>query len=66
MRFTLTIDFGNDAMQTADDLASALPDLANRIADSLRHGHWTSGGVADANGNRVGRWDLTGKPEDDE
>jgi hypothetical protein len=52
--FNLTIDGGNDAMQTGDDVAAAL----RTIADKIAAGDWT-GGVRDENGNTVGDWRFT-------
>jgi hypothetical protein len=48
-KFTLTISLGNEAMETADDIAIAL----EMVAGSLRDG-WVTGSVTDVNGNKVG------------
>lgn len=62
MKFTLTIELGNDAMKTYDDIASALIQLGKEcldgevpddVADANNNGH-----VYDANGNRVGYWQV--------
>jgi hypothetical protein len=53
-RFTLTIDLGNDAMQSHTDIADA---LRNVIA-ALYRGQ-TQGKVRDANGNTVGDYVTT-------
>lgn len=50
-RFTVTIDVGNDAMQTLEDIAGTLEGVAER----LRMGE-SSGKVRDLNGNTVGRF----------
>lgn len=50
---TLKIKFGNDAMQTADDAASALHKVATRITMGD-----TEGKVQDVNGNTVGDWSM--------
>lgn len=50
--FTLTIELGNDAMQTGADVARALREVADRAEWSLV-GHMA---IMDDNGNRVGSW----------
>jgi DUF917 family protein len=57
MEFTLTIQLGNAAMQTGEDVAEALA----RVADSLQGGV-QSGTIRDVNGNTVGSWDLPELP----
>jgi hypothetical protein len=63
MKFTLTIELGNDAMQTADDIGKALLGVGRK----LRFNHSRSeemdvfdrsGGILDENGNRVGKWSI--------
>ena len=54
--FTLEITLGNDAMQTPQDVAAALRELANRL-DALA-GSDDEQRIRDANGNTVGRWTL--------
>lgn len=49
MRFVLTIELGNDAMQTPEDVAHAL----GAVAIKLQHGT-LSGNVRDWNGQTVG------------
>lgn len=51
--FTITIETGNDAMQTSADVADALREVADKL-DAGRDG----GLVRDANGNTVGRFDF--------
>ncbi len=50
-KVTITINMGNDAMQTEDDIANPLGDLARRI--ELR-GLGNPTLVKDGNGNNVG------------
>lgn len=52
-KFVLTINIGNDAMQSNHDIAQAL----REVADSVEEGH-NMGKIHDYNGNRVGRYDL--------
>jgi hypothetical protein len=52
-RFTLTVELGNAAMSTPEDVADAL----REVADALEAGA-SSGIVRDVNGNTVGRWEL--------
>lgn len=68
MKFILEINLGNEAMQTAWNIGEAL----EAIAHSLRFAHDQNGGalpenwdeydrsgqIKDANGNKVGRWEL--------
>jgi hypothetical protein len=51
--FTLTIEMGNAAMDTREDLASAL----EKVAEKLRNGR-DGGSVVDENGNTVGTFEL--------
>lgn len=54
--FTLTIKLGNDAMQTPDDIAGAL----REVADTVQSGRG-NGKIFDLNGNSVGQFDITGE-----
>jgi hypothetical protein len=56
MEFELKIATGNAAMQTADAVASALRDVAQRLNQGF-----ALGSVSDDNGNTVGTWVLTGE-----
>lgn len=61
--FTLTIRLGNAAMQTGEDIADALRNAADKLADGYGMDYldeWTGLGAAvyDANGNKVGRWGI--------
>lgn len=63
MKFTLNIELGNDAMRTPHDIAEALSGVAYIMRGStipfveltLPH----SSVIRDANGNEVGRWEVT-------
>ena len=57
MEFTLTIQMGNAAMQTGEDVA----DVLHNVASDLLTGR-TSGTIMDANGNTVGSWNLPALP----
>lgn len=54
--FVLKIKLGNEAMQSAEDVAWALRHLAHRLEEPGP----TSGKVMDLNGNVVGSWTLEG------
>ena len=51
--FTLRIKMGNDAMQTPEDVAASLRDIANRLDWGM---YRRSGEILDMNGNKVGEW----------
>jgi hypothetical protein len=53
-RFKLTIQLGNEAMQTPFDVAHALEALSVRISNTTRD----YGNVFDDNGNNVGTWSI--------
>lgn len=61
MTFTHTIELGNDAMQTGYDLGHAINEVGARILHKRFHTAQTpeDGKVYDANGNTVGRWEVT-------
>lgn len=63
MKFTLTIELGNEAMQTGYDVADALREIADRIYPRglTEHRNAVSlvGLVRDINGNTVGSWQVT-------
>jgi len=53
-KFELTINLGNDAMQTPEDVSRALriaADSLSKYGTDLDHG-----GIWDDNGNRAGEW----------
>lgn len=56
MKFQLEIELGNDAMQTTEDVAEALEQVAKEL--SLIVSGW--GSIRDRNGNKVGTWKLVG------
>ena len=61
--FGLTIRLGNAEMRRGDYVASALEQVAERLrefygADDLTGWFNLSGGIGDANGNHVGRWEV--------
>lgn len=51
--FTFTLELGNAAMMTGDDVARALRIAAAEVDDGD-----TTGRVRDENGNTVGRWEF--------
>ena len=69
MQFKLTIELGNDAMQTGEDIAAALHHTADRVESAIEYteeedGSFTtlehSGGpIMDENGNKVGAWHVS-------
>ena len=54
--FTLRIKLGNEAMQTPEDVAASLRDIANRLDWGM---YRRSGEILDYNGNKVGEWEFT-------
>ena len=66
MQFTLTIELGNDAMQTANDIEGVLRKLGQRlpyISDPPEDGD--EGSIMDDNGNKVGSWSITERQENE-
>ncbi len=61
MTFTLTIETGNDAMQTFPDIAGALLKLATLLRGygEISQTCWDGGKIRDLNGNSVGRWEMS-------
>lgn len=60
--FTLTIALGNDAMRSGDDLAHALRETADTLAnryDGLTMPDTVPQSIRDLNGQTVGRWRVT-------
>jgi hypothetical protein len=57
-QFRLTINLGNVAMQTSNDVAAALHTVASYLRGSGEWDHLGSGMVRDDNGNTVGRWSV--------
>lgn len=63
--FRLSIELGNDDMQTPQDLAQALREMAAKIeSKDLREEG--SGKILDDNGNTVGDWELDTEDEDED
>jgi hypothetical protein len=64
MKFTLTIEMGNDAMRTARHLNEALRKVATSVLayeeddEEGFAGKVVSSIVRDENGNKVGRWEI--------
>lgn len=54
-RFTLTVELGNDGMQSGPDVAAAL----RRVADRIEHDLEARGPIVDLNGNTVGEYGPT-------
>ena len=75
MKFVLSIDLGNDAMQTPGDVAEALWRVYRNL-NSLTAARVGSGDVKlratdegkiiDVNGNTVGRWEVKSPHEDND
>lgn len=66
MVFTLKIELGNDAMQTGEDVALALEQVALNLTRRIgslnlerdKREHNVPGLIKDANGNTVGKWEC--------
>jgi hypothetical protein len=59
MKFKITIDLGNDTMQTYADLSISLSALAAKFSHLEDKPNDTDGNpIRDINGNTVGRWYL--------
>lgn len=57
--FTLSIELGNDAIQTGDAVAGLLSKAAHQV-DGLEYlTPDLYGNLRDENGNRVGSWQVT-------
>lgn len=56
-KFTLVIKLGNDAMQTADDIAEALERVAKKVREIPTMQDF-DGPIMDLNGNKVGVWGI--------
>ncbi len=62
MKFTLTIETGNDAMLSGRHIAQALHEVAlkiGRIGNIEAHGEDYDNRIGDANGNKVGTWGIS-------
>lgn len=59
-QFKMNIQFGNEAMQTSQDIAKALRKVADRVErEEITGGTIIGSKVFDENGNSVGRWEVT-------
>lgn len=59
MRFFININMGNDAMNSADDLANAIEKVAEKIASEqydVNPDDEYEVPITDNNGNTVGEW----------
>ncbi len=61
MRFNLSIKLGNAAMQSGDDVAAALREVADNLSNRFDGLHLPegSGRIFDENGNAVGTWEVS-------
>jgi len=59
MRFTLTIELGNDAMLTGEDVADALDEVCHGINTTSPMLVGETDKIRDVNGNTVGKWEVT-------
>lgn len=57
MTFTLTIELGNDAMQTGFDVTRVLVEVGYKL-DRHPLTKVDGGNILDANGNSVGQWEV--------
>ena len=58
MTFTLTIEMGNDAMQTYADIAHATQRVFADFSRNHEAVEDNAGRIYDANGNKVGTWSI--------
>ena len=58
MEFIVRITLGNDAMQTGVEVADALDEVAAQINTDGPFKVGERGSIADANGNKVGYWEV--------
>lgn len=59
MRFVVKIDIGNDSMNSAQDIARALREVAHRLSENdYPVDHEIDRGIRDACGNTTGSWHL--------
>lgn len=63
--FILRIDFGDGGVETPQDLAQVLREMAAKVEskDICEEG---SGKLLDDNGNHIGDWEIEGDSDDDE
>jgi hypothetical protein len=58
MKFTLEIELGNDAMQSAEDVAEAIRSKLKGIEASTFNAPEGPYNIRDRNGNTVGKWEV--------
>jgi hypothetical protein len=58
MKFTLTINLGNEAIRTAEEVAERLRDIARRVDSCTFDVPEGPYHIRDINGNRVGSWEV--------
>lgn len=64
MNFKLSIEIGNDNVMTEGDVARLLREVATKMESGrlgefvTDNGEFPSGPVRDANGNKVGEWEV--------
>jgi hypothetical protein len=56
MKFMLEIKLGNEAMQSPEQIARALDDIAENL---IHKGFLADRFIMDDNGNLVGKWEVT-------
>lgn len=56
MKFTLEIELGNDAMQSAEDVFDAIASFGDTNPTPFSGGE--SHIIRDRNGNKVGKWEV--------
>ena len=60
MKFTLEIELGNDAMRKYADIARQLKKLSSNWNEySYAPSKMDYAAIMDANGNKVGHWEIT-------
>jgi hypothetical protein len=59
MKFSLEIELGNEAMQTYADIAQAVRLIFADFSNRHENAEDDAGRIYDANGNRVGQWNIT-------
>jgi hypothetical protein len=59
MEFTLKIEMGNDAMQSYADIAQAVQRIFSDFSRRYEPAEDDAGRIYDANGNKVGNWEVS-------
>lgn len=65
-KFTMSIELGNDAMQSPQELSEALEELATKIASIDPMETRAEGKILDDNGNEVGTWEYEAEVEEED